>query len=173
MVLEHLVAMREALRHVESTAIAGTQLDDHVLEIGRRLGPQIDDDVGDGAARTADQLRFGGGRELEMEASHGAAVVVEGDVALRDQRVESALGELTLAEGPREEPAAVAAGFEVDDARAAQRRLREDHLRPSRPPGGGRRHGPRAVTRRPSVTARTGRRRACPWRAGAAAASAA
>ena len=65
-VLEHLVAVREPLRHVERAMIVGGQLDRDVLEVRRALRTQVDDDVEDRPARAAHELRLRSRRELEV-----------------------------------------------------------------------------------------------------------
>ena len=60
---ERLVAVREPLRHVERPAVLGAELGRDVLEEGRALGPQVDDDVDDRAARRAHELGLGGAAE--------------------------------------------------------------------------------------------------------------
>ncbi len=54
-------------------------------------------------------------------------VRVEGDVGLRDHRLQAVRRELVLAEGAREEPAGVLPALEVDDERSGELGLREDH----------------------------------------------
>ena len=49
------------------------------------------------------------------------------DVGLCDHRLEPVILELVLAERPGEEPAIVLPALEVDDERARELRLREDH----------------------------------------------
>src|SRR5262249_13251131 len=81
-VFEHLVSVRETLRDVERAVVFGAQLDRDVLEIGRTLRTQVDDDVQDRSARGAHQLGLGRGRVLEVHPPHSPFVLVEGDVGL-------------------------------------------------------------------------------------------
>ena len=75
----------------------------------------------------AHQLGLGRGRILEVHAAQRALGLVEGDVGLGDHRLQPVLRELVLAEGAGEEPAVVLPALEVDDERALQLRLGEDH----------------------------------------------
>src|SRR5262245_36405200 len=59
-VLEHLVAVRKPLGHVEGAVVVGGELDLDVLEIGGALRPEVDDDVEDRAPSAPDQLGLGG-----------------------------------------------------------------------------------------------------------------
>ena len=118
LVLQHLVAVREALGHVERAVVVGGELDGDVLEVGRALRAQVDDDVENRAARAAHELRFRRRRILEVHAAQRALASVERDVGLRDDRLEPVLGEFVLAERAREETAVVLAALEVDDERA-------------------------------------------------------
>ena len=59
-------------------------------------------------------------------------VAVEGDVRLRDTRVQTVLRELVLAERAREVAAVVLAALEVDDERAGEFRFGELHPMPPR-----------------------------------------
>src|SRR5262245_43363635 len=81
---EDLVPVGEPLRDVERPAVVLVQLDRDVLEVGGALGPEVDDDVEDRPARAADELRLGGGRELEVHPAQRPLLLVEGDVGLRD-----------------------------------------------------------------------------------------
>ena len=102
--------MGEALGHVQRAAVVGAELDLDVLEEGRALRAQVDDDVDDRAARAAHELRLRGGRELEVHPAQRALVLVEGDVRLRDHGLETVLLELVLAERAREVAAVVLRG---------------------------------------------------------------
>ena len=114
-VLEDLVAVREALGHVERPVVVRAELDGDVLEIRRTLGAQIDDDVEDRASRAPDELGLGGRRILEVHAPQRSLGLVESDVGLRDDRLQSVIGKLLLAERASEEAAIVLATFDVDD----------------------------------------------------------
>ena len=59
LVPQHLVAVREALRHVERAVVVLAQLDGDVLQVGRALGPEVDDDVENRAPRGTHQLGLG------------------------------------------------------------------------------------------------------------------
>src|ERR1700682_1176855 len=126
-VLERLIAVREPLPHVEGPVVVGAQLHRDGCQEGRALRPQIHDDVEDGSPRGAHQLGLGVRRELEVHPPHGPLAFVEGDVALRDHRLETVLGELLLTEGAREEPPVVVAPLEIEDEGAFELRFREDH----------------------------------------------
>ena len=127
---EGLVAVREPLRHVQRAAVVLVQLDARCSEVCRALGPQVDDDVDDRAARAADDLRLGLRRILEMHAAQRARRRVEGDVRLGDHGLEPVIGELVLAERAREVAARVLPALQVDHEGARQRRLCEDHVSP-------------------------------------------
>ena len=58
-----------------------------------------------------------------METANGALPAVEGDVCLRDARVQTVCLELALTEGPGEEATLVAVWLEVDDTGARQLRV--------------------------------------------------
>ena len=109
-VLEHLVAVREALGHVQRAAVLRAQLDRDVLEERRALRAQVDDDVDDRAARGAHELRLRRGRELEVHPAQRALVLVERGVGLGDHGLEPVLLELVLAERAREVAAVVRRG---------------------------------------------------------------
>jgi len=126
-VAQRLIAVGEALRHVESTVVVLGQLNRGVLEVGRTLGPQVHNDVEDGAARAAHELGFSGRRILEMHPPHSALLHVEGNVCLGDERAEPVSLEFSLTEGPREEPARVLPAFHVDDVGTLERRFGEYH----------------------------------------------
>ena len=57
----------------------GIELDGDMFEIGFALGPQIDDDVEEGAARAAHELGLGRRRELEMHPAQRALLRIRGD----------------------------------------------------------------------------------------------
>src|SRR5258708_9366105 len=148
LVLERLVAVRETFRHVERPVVAGAELHRDGVEASRALRPQVDDDVEDGSPRGAHQLGLGVRRVLEVHPPHRPLRLVEGDVALRDHRVETVLGELLLTERAREKPAVIMAPLEIEDEGALQFRFREDHaltsgLRPALGSDTQRRSGPR------------------------------
>src|SRR5262249_59422948 len=65
---------------------------------------------------------------VEVQAGERALAGVEGDVGLGDHGPEPVPGDLVLAERAREEPALVRPPLEVDDERALEPRLREDHV---------------------------------------------
>src|SRR5882672_1098352 len=81
---EHLVAMRKPLGHVERAVVVGGELDSDVIQIGRALRSQIDDDVENCTARAPHQLGLCRRRVLEMHAAERSLAGVEGDVALCD-----------------------------------------------------------------------------------------
>src|SRR5215470_18179520 len=126
-VFEDLVPVREALGDVERALVGGVELDGHVLEEGGALRAEVDDDVEDRAPGGPDELGLRLGRELEVHPAHRAPLDVERDVGLRDGRLQPVSGELVLAEGAREVPAAVLAALDVDDERALELGLGEDH----------------------------------------------
>ena len=73
--------MGETLRHVEGAHAVGVELDGDVLEVGWAFGPEIDDDVEDGAARAADELGLGRRRILEMHAAKRALAWIDAMLA--------------------------------------------------------------------------------------------
>src|SRR5438477_11513 len=79
------------------------------------------------AVSTIITMTLGRWRKLEMHPTQRALAIVEGDVGLRDQRLQSVLGELVLAKRPREEPSAVLARLDVDDECASELRFLKDH----------------------------------------------
>jgi hypothetical protein len=121
--------MTEALRDVDGAMVVAGELDRDVAEVRRTLRSQVDDDVEHGAAGTADELRLGGRRILEVDAADRAAKPVEADVRLRDDRLQPVLGKLVLAEGAREEPPVVLPSLEIDDKGSLQLGLGEEQVR--------------------------------------------
>ena len=71
-VLEHLVSVCEAFRHIERAHIFSIEFDGDVLKVGWALRSQVDDDVEDGAARAAHDLGLGRWRELKMHPAERA-----------------------------------------------------------------------------------------------------
>src|SRR4051812_41277297 len=132
-VFERLVPVPETLGDVERAMVVGAQLDGDVLEVGRALGPEVDDDVQDRPAGRADELRLRSGRVLEVHPPHRSLALVEGDVRLRDHRLEAVIGELALAERAGEEAAVVLAALDVDDEGAPEPGFGEDHAVPTIP----------------------------------------
>ena len=80
-------------------------------------------------ACAAHELGLGRGRELEVHAPERALLRVEGDVGLRDERLQTVIGELVLAEGPREETPIVHAWLDVDDEGSGEPRFVKDQVR--------------------------------------------
>ena len=126
-VSERLVAVREHGRHVQRAAVILVELDGEVLQVGRRVGSQVDDHVVDRASGAAHELGLGGRRHLVVHAAQRAAPVVEGHVALGNERRNAVRLELLPAEGACEKAAVVLAPFEVDDEGARKRCLGENH----------------------------------------------
>src|SRR4051812_4648602 len=126
-VLERLVAVAKPFRDVEAAVVVRRQLDGDVLEIRRALRPEVHDDVEDRSAGRPHEFRLRRGRVLEVHSPDGSAAVVEGDVRLRDDRLQPALLELLLAEDAGEEAAAVFPALDVDEESALQPGFREDH----------------------------------------------
>src|SRR5438094_2348400 len=156
-VLEGLVAVREALGHVEGPVAVGAQLDRDVLQERRALGPQVHDDVEDRPAGGPDELRLRVRRILEVHAAQRALPLVERDVRLRDDGLEAVGGELLLTEGAREEAAVVLAPLHVDDEGALQPGLGEDH--DLFPPGPRPARGTKGLTPPPAPRASASRAR--------------
>src|SRR2546426_264002 len=92
-----------------------------------RRRPQAPDDALNGGSDAADEFRLGRGGKLIVQAAQRPLPVVEGQVALRHDRLQPVVGELVLTEGPREEPARVRARLELDDKRPFEVGLGEDH----------------------------------------------
>ena len=106
------------------------QLHGDVLEVGRALGPQIDDDVEDRAA--ACSARASSRRPADTGSACRAACPCAGStpmLACAMTGFSPCCRELVLAEGAGKEPALVLARFEVDDERALQFRLSEKIMR--------------------------------------------
>src|SRR5260221_9341617 len=121
--------MAKALRDVDAAMVLGAELHGNVLHERRGLGPQVHDDVEDGAAAAACRLGLCSRRKLKVHCANGALLPVETDVRLRDLRLEAMSRELVLTERAGEEPAAVVPAFEVDDERSLERGFRKDHRR--------------------------------------------
>ena len=96
-------------------------------EKGGRRGPQIDDDVVDGAARTAHELSFGLGGRLVVQTAQGATPRVERDAGLDEPGWQPGGRELFLAERPREEPPIVDVPLDIDDHGVGKLGGREAH----------------------------------------------
>src|SRR6185312_3653968 len=128
LVPQHLVAVREAFRHIERAVVVFAQFDGHVLQVSRAFRPEIDNDVEDRAPGGAHQLGFGCRWKLEVHAAQRSLLVIEGNVGLRDHRLQTVLLELMLAEGAGEKPARILSALDVDDERAFQFCFRENHL---------------------------------------------
>src|SRR5262245_20723673 len=127
LVAQRLVAVREPLRHVQPGEVVLGELHRDVLEIRRALRPQIDDDVDDRAAGTANELRLGHRGELKVHPANRSLARVRSDIRLRDERLQPVFGEFLLTERASEEPAFVAERRHVDQERAFQFRFGEDH----------------------------------------------
>jgi hypothetical protein len=67
-VAQCLVAVSEALWHVQRPHVVVVQHESDMLEISWALGSQIDDDVQDGAARASNELTLRCRRILKMHA---------------------------------------------------------------------------------------------------------
>src|SRR5690606_31600033 len=120
-------AVSEHLGYVQCHTVVLGQLDSEVLEVAGRAGPQVDDDVVDGAARAAHQFRLGSRRHLVVHAAQSALCMVERHVGLCDGRFETMLLELPSAESTGEEAAFVRAFFEFDDEGTLQGSFVEVH----------------------------------------------
>src|SRR5882724_9690302 len=128
-VFERLVPVSESAGHVERAVIVRAQLHRDGLQKSGTLGAEVHDHVEDRSARGPDQLRFGMGRVLEMQAAHRALLLGVRDVDLRHLWLETVLGELPAAKGAREEAAVVLAPLQIQDERTLQLRLGKDHDR--------------------------------------------
>ena len=95
--------MGEPFRNVDRALVVLVEFDRYMIKIGRTFGTQVDDDVDDCAARAADELGFGRGRELEMHAAQRSLRDIVGDIGLRDHRLEPVGRKLVLAEAAGEE----------------------------------------------------------------------
>ena len=107
--------------------MSARELDRDVLEVGRALRAQVDDDVEDRTPRASDELGLGRRRVLKVHAPQRSLGLVESNVGLRDDRLQSVIGELLLAERAREETAIVLAALDVDDEGALELGFGEDH----------------------------------------------
>ena len=85
---QRLVSVREPLRHVEGAAVLLVEAHRDMLEVGRTLGSQVDDDVENRTARAADDLRLRRRRELEMHPPERPSESVVRNVCLRDDRLQ-------------------------------------------------------------------------------------
>ena len=127
-VAQCLIAMPEALRHVEGRHIVLVELDRDMLEIGPALRPKVDDDVEDGTPRASYQLGLGRRRILKVHPPKCAFLQVRSDIGLGDDGFQPVLTELILAEGACEKTSLVVPAFEVDDEGAFELGLGEYHL---------------------------------------------
>lgn len=78
-----LEAVGKPVRYVKLAAVAFRKLNTMVFQIRRGTGPNIDNHVVDGAARTSNQLDFAMRRSLEMHAANRAGSGVKRGTALR------------------------------------------------------------------------------------------
>ena len=107
-------------------------------EIEYHPAPWIDDDIEDRSARAAHQLGLGSGWNLKVHSAQRSPAVVVGQVRLRDHRLEPVRRKLLLAKGARKKAARVVASLDIEDERAFEPGLGEDHP-PA--PASGFRHG--------------------------------
>ena len=119
--------MREALRHVQRTAVLFVQLNGNVVEIARAFRAQIYDDIKNRAAGAPHQLGLRRRRKLEVHSTHCALPKVVRDICLCDNGLESVSGEFFLAESSREKPSWVFPAFKVDNVRSLKLCFSEFH----------------------------------------------
>src|SRR6202521_1331002 len=100
-----------------------------MLEIGFALRPQIHNDVEKCAPRAAHELGFGRRRELEMHAPYGSLEPIAGDAGLDDAGLQTARFEFLATKATREETSRIFPSFQLDDERALEPGLGEDHVR--------------------------------------------
>src|SRR5919106_1386115 len=101
-------------------------------KIGRGVGAQVDDYVVDGPLRAANQLGFGGRGDLVMHTTQGAFPVVEREVALNEDGLQTMRRKLRRAEGASEITAIVAPLFEINYKSPLKFRFGKLHLAPPR-----------------------------------------
>src|SRR6185369_6401650 len=77
--------------------------------------------------RAADNLGFGGGRELEVQAAQRPAPIIVGQVALYEFGIQTVRLELVAAVGAGKEAPVVAQLLDVEDERTRQHRFGKDH----------------------------------------------
>ena len=99
-----------------------------MLQIGRALGPQVDNDVQNATARASHQFRLGGRWKLEMHSAHCALLAVVSDIDLRNDRLQPMRLEFFFAECAGEEAALVFPALQIDEKGPFQLGLSENQV---------------------------------------------
>ena len=120
-------AVRKTLRNENHPSVFGGEFDAEPFAEGRRVRPQIDDGVIEGAADAAHHLDFRSRRQLIMHPAQGAGFRAQGVVDLNDRHRHAGRFEFLLAKEAREKAAVVAALFEFDRVGAMKRRRMKLH----------------------------------------------
>src|SRR6476660_2174467 len=107
-------SVREHSRDVKLGSVLRRKLYGHVLQIGRRILPEIDDHVAKRAARAANQLGLCGWWHLVVHAAQRSRAAIDRSVALDEVRIEPVLRKLARAKRTREESSFVLAPLELD-----------------------------------------------------------
>ena len=110
--------MRKALGYIERSVVVGGQLDGNVLQVGGAFRAQIHNDVEYGPTGASHELGLGGRGILKVHSPQGSPTLVEGDVGLRNDRLQFVIAEFVLAKGAREEAAVISAALDVDNERS-------------------------------------------------------
>src|SRR5271165_2950534 len=112
--------MRKTLGYVNPALVPGGKLNRDVSQIGRRLRPQIYDNIENGAADTTHIFRLRHRRQLEVHASDGPTPSVRTNIRLRHWRFQPTSGKLVLAKQPREKAPFVLLPRQINDECACQ-----------------------------------------------------
>jgi hypothetical protein len=107
--------MPKAFRHIEGTVIGLGQLDGDVVEVGRALRAQVDDDVQNRTTRAAHEFCLGCGWILKVHAAQCAFLVVKSDICLHNYGLEPVRLELLLTESPCKEASIIFFAINVND----------------------------------------------------------
>src|SRR3989338_2562539 len=124
---QSLKAVRESLGDIQYAAVLLAQLHGCPTLKGRRDRTQVYDHVVNGSFPAGYQLGLCMGGQLIVHSPHRPLRLVEGDIALGHLKIDAVGLKLLLAKRPGKKAAAVLEPLRLDDQRAAQFGLNEDH----------------------------------------------
>jgi hypothetical protein len=110
----------ESFGDIKQRPIFGGQLDTEPAQVGSRFHSQINDDVEDDPASTANEFCFSVRRSLKMHAAQGPASAIVRDIALSDFGFQSEPLKLVMAPTAREESPFVFDPFWFDNECSTQ-----------------------------------------------------
>jgi hypothetical protein len=121
--------MGESPRAIELTAIVCRQFHGQPLLESGGIRTELNTHVIDRSHSAADQLGFRVWSGLIVQATQGALLGIEGNVALHPAETEATYGKLVLAPGTGKKAALVFQPFRVNNERLLQFGLSEHHTR--------------------------------------------